>query len=103
MPYICNTASNPTPSRLMLLKRRQCTQLHSYRCCVHPQLTDIQSLRGVVNTPRIIMGCISRAEDGRRRVVGAGMVVMVLYECHALPHVSATAAGLKTECSLAQN
>ncbi|GFH20559.1 uncharacterized protein HaLaN_17700, partial [Haematococcus lacustris] len=30
------------------------------------QLTDLQSLRGVVGASRIVMGCISRAEDGRR-------------------------------------
>ena len=29
------------------------------------QLTDLQSLRGIIGQPRIVMGCISRAEDGR--------------------------------------
>ncbi|KAF5832407.1 hypothetical protein DUNSADRAFT_11709, partial [Dunaliella salina] len=46
------------------------------------QLTDLQSLRGVLNQPRIVMGCISKAEDGRRFVLedASGSVPLDLSE-----------------------
>ena len=34
-------------------------------CSRTSQLTDIQSLKGIVGARRFVIGCISRSEDGR--------------------------------------
>ena len=68
----------------------------------HMQLTDLQSLRGVLNQPRFVMGCISKAEDGRQVQLGVLLLeasirwhlkLYLAYDnlqcCHRLQHASA--------------
>ena len=45
----------------------------------HSQLTDIQSLKGIVGVRRFVMGCISRSADGRHLLEdGSGTVPLRL-------------------------
>jgi len=55
-----------------------------------PQLTDIQSLKGIVGVRRFVIGCISRSEDGRYILEdGSGTIPINLSEVQ-------TAAGFYT-------